>query len=472
MSDAMLLFLGLRLPEEALTRFLPLWRVAPQQHDLSDLADVLQSLLRLSFKPELRGVPSLDFGLSVEGVEQSPPLKAGDMLVFALAPLDRARTAELRSQLNLAIQEKRISEGHLSVDLPIAPTDVNVWCPNHSPFPLFGQRGLALERIHADAAVAKEAWGNNVNVIIMDQGINRLALLNYFPGARFRGGWIAPEFGRGGPPGPPGPPSFVMPGAWPDGHATKMAETVLSVTPRVNLFDLPLMPSHIIDLGGFLSWAAGVYWLLSIQIPWLKLFDRYSGPWVLCNAWAVYNLATDAPAGDPLNYGQNPLNIMNLGVANLPQAGLADVVFAAGNCGQFCPDGRCGPADIGPGHSIHGVAAIANVLTVGAVRSDNIWLGYSSQGPAPAGFASAKPDLCAPSQFAHPTDWHRSYTGTSAACALATGAVAAARSYPLTQGLTPPALRAHAAATASVPAGASVPNDRLGTGIIDINALL
>jgi hypothetical protein len=215
-----------------------------------------------------------------------------------------------------------------------------------------------------------------------------------------------------------------------------------------------------------------VYWLLNVQIPWLKLFSPYKGPWVLCNAWAVYNLTTDAPVSSPLNYGQNPSNLMNRAVANLPRVGLADIVFAAGNCGQFCPDGRCGPADIGPGHSIHGVAAIADVLTVGAVRSDTLWLGYSSQGPAPAGFGSAKPDLCAPSQFAHPTDWNRSYTGSSTPCALATGALAAARSYSSTEGLTPPKLRARAAAAVSVPVGAVVPNGRLGAGIIDINALL
>jgi hypothetical protein len=251
-----------------------------------------------------------------------------------------------------------------------------------------------------------------------------------------------------------------------------MAETVLSVTPNANIFDLPLLPSHIVNLGGFLSWAAGVYWLLSVQIPWLRQLPRYQGPWVLCNAWAVYNLAQDPPPPNPYNYSQNPFNLMNLGVAQLPRAGLADVVFAAGNCGQFCADGRCGPTNIGPGRSIHGVAAIADVLTVGAVRSDRIWLGYSSQGPAPPAFASAKPDLCAPSQFANPTDWERSYTGSSTACALATAAMAAARSFPLTRALSPPALRARAVATARAPVGAAVPNERLGAGIIDIDALL
>jgi hypothetical protein len=470
MPNTMLLILGMRLPEEAFNQLLPLMTVAPQPHDLSAIADVLQSLLQLSFKPELRGFPSLDFGLYVQGVDQSPRLKAGDLLVFALAPLDQAQIAELQSQLDLAIHQKRVSEAHLSIDLPTAPTDV--WCPNEAPFPLFGQRDLALEQIRAGTAVAKGALGDNVNVIIVDQGIDRLTLLNRSPGARFRGGWIVPEFGRGGP---PGPLNFIMPGAWPDGHGTKMAETVLSVTPNANIFDLPLLPSHIIRLrgpDGFLAWAAGVYGLLSAQILWLRQFPPYQGPWVLCNAWAVYNLADDPPLPDPRNYGLNPFHIMNQVVSFLPRNGLADIVFAAGNCGQFCPDGRCGPANIGPSRSIYGVAAIANVLTVGAVRSDMLWLGYSSQGPSPPAFASAKPDLCAPSQFANPTDWDRSYTGSSTACALATAAMVAARSFPPTRPLPPPALRARAVATARVPAGAAVPNERLGAGIIDINALL
>jgi len=161
-----------------------------------------------------------------------------------------------------------------------------------------------------------------------------------------------------------------------------------------------------------------------------------------------------------------------LAVALLPVYGLADIVFAAGNCGQFCPDPRCGANQIGPGRSIYGVAAINNILSVGAVRGDEIWLGYSSQGPAPVNFASTKPDLCAPSQFAGPADWGRSYTGTSAACALTTGAMAAARSFPATSTLYPAALRARAIATASVPVSETVPNQRVGSGLLDIDALL
>jgi subtilisin family serine protease len=78
------------------------------------------------------------------------------------------------------------------------------------------------------------------------------------------------------------------------------------------------------------------------------------------------------------------------------------------------------------------------VLTFGAVRSDGMWLGYSSQGPgqsrldtpAPGqpNHAHDKPDLCVPSQFSENDDAFTVNTGTSAACALATGVVAALRS--------------------------------------------
>jgi hypothetical protein len=50
--------------------------------------------------------------------------------------------------------------------------------------------------------------------------------------------------------------------------------------------------------------------------------------------------------------------------------------------------------------------------------------------------------------------------------------MAAARSFPATKTLSPAALRARAIATASVPVSETVPNQRVGSGLIDIHALL
>jgi subtilisin family serine protease len=117
-------------------------------------------------------------------------------------------------------------------------------------------------------------------------------------------------------------------------------------------------------------------------------------------------------------------------------------------------------------------------LTVAAVRGDETWLGYSSQGPADPNFGSIKPDLCAPSQFASVepgppriADWNRSFTGTSSACALTAGAIAAKRSV-VGSGLSPAALRALAVATARRVVNQAAPDERRGAGMIDVAALV
>jgi hypothetical protein len=72
------------------------------------------------------------------------------------------------------------------------------------------------------------------------------------------------------------------------------------------------------------------------------------------------------------------------------------------------------------------------VLTVGAVRTDGLWLGYSSQGPGTlqkkGDKENKKPDICAPSQFSEDDDEGLGNTGTSAASALVAGLVARHRS--------------------------------------------
>ncbi len=436
--------------------------------DPAALASALNQLLGLSFDVHLRSIPSWEFPLQLRGVDETPP--PDDHVVVALEPLRRDQAEELADKWN----------GHpeltVGIDMPIGLADV--WCPREAASPLFGLRDHALHQMHAKAAAAVGALGDKVNVIFLDQGINSEVLQRRCPGARFKGGWRAREGGKGGP---SGSGELKAPGTWPDGHGTRMAETVCAVAPEVNILDLPLLPPRILDLPVFLSWATAVYVSLRNVIAWLRNSQQYAatygGPWVLCNAWAVFDLRADPPpvGASPMaacNYAQNPAHPLNRAVAALSDSGLADVIFAAGNCGQFCPDPRCGPGQIGPGRSIYGVAALKQVLALGAVRTDEIWIGYSSQGPAPDAFESRKPDLCAPSEFADPADMARGYTGTSTACALASGAIAAARSFGPTKALSPAALRERAIATARAPVHAKVPPHDLGAGILDMAALL
>ena len=60
----------------------------------------------------------------------------------------------------------------------------------------------------------------------------------------------------------------------------------------------------------------------------------------------------------------------------------ADVVFAAGNCGTQCADGRCQGRTT---QTIMGSSALQDVLTLAGCDTSEARVGYSSQGPSIAG---------------------------------------------------------------------------------------
>jgi hypothetical protein len=189
------------------------------------------------------------------------------------------------------------------------------------------------------------------------------------------------------------------------------------------------VPAFLADV-----WAAFTYWMPA----GMAFFDtlHHGRRWVIVNAWATFDLRSDVTFwyGPYRNNPAHPVHGAVKGLVNYP----SDMIFAAGNCGQFCPDDRCGPADIGHGNSISGANGYQEVLSVGAVRADGLALGYSSQGPGRikwSGSTSAeKPDVVAPSQYRLETDPGRISSGTSAACGLAAGVVAALRTRPGTVG--------------------------------------
>jgi subtilisin family serine protease len=188
--------------------------------------------------------------------------------------------------------------------------------------------------------------------------------------------------------------------------------------------------------------------------------------WILVNSWAVYDRRTEYPPND---YTNNPGHAFNLAMKRADAMGI-DVVFAAGNCGGFCPKSRCGPDDRGQEASILGANSLGCVLTAGAVRPDGVWIGYSSQGPGQSNLSTAKPDLCAPSQFADDDDENPVNSGTSTSAALAAGTIAALRSLHRKATLTPEEMRALLRDTAR--AGDPGEDDQFGRGILDAaNAL-
>ena len=182
-------------------------------------------------------------------------------------------------------------------------------------------------------------------------------------------------------------------------HGNMCSTDVLGMAPEAQLYDI-----RISD-GSFISVAlAGFQWAIDQH--------RANGtPHILSNSWGIFQEAWDS------DYARNPSHVFTRKVLEAIQEGII-VLFAAGNCGGTCPDGRCGP-DCGPGKSIWGANGHPQVITVGAVNLEGNLVGYSSQGPA--ALDPNKPDFCSVTHFRgyFPCD-----SGTSAATPIAAGIVA------------------------------------------------
>lgn len=323
----------------------------------------------------------------------------------------------------------------------------------------FGTRAAALRAVGKPFLDRRRLTGAGVNVVVADQGLDARALAGTFAGGWQVGARV------------PGQLEYVR-GVTNNDHGMMIARNILAVAPGVRLFDLPLIPDRIREVESFLSFAQGKLASVLAWIEYLRRTGLVPGPWVLVNAWAIFDRSAELPPG---SYSMDSSHAFNRVVQGFAEANI-DVIFAAGNCGQFGPDPRCGIYDIGPGASIYGAHALASVLTLGALRADAQWAGTSSQGPGPEDRAgpspadtrltSRKPDLCAPSFFVDPHDGHAFNGGTSAASALAAGVTAALRGVARLDRIPTPrffdALRRSARR-----AGAPLWDGRLGAGMID-----
>jgi hypothetical protein len=313
--------------------------------------------------------------------------------------------------------------------------------------------------------------GRGVNVVILDRGLNREAIIAHRPES-WGGGLIEAD--------------GVEPGAAPlTSHGMLIARNILDIAPEATLYDVPLLPEHISRPNVFASNANAKVRALIQEIKQRKEESGSNTAWILVNAWGVFDRAGEEPPGDYTankhvewskpKPGQTSIKLghpLNKAMSDAIDEGI-DVIFGSGNCGQFSLSNRCGRLDRGPGNSIWGANAHPRVLTVGAVSANDAWMGYSSEGPAPWGEAR-KPDVCAPSHFTEDNDPSRINTGTSAATALASGVIAAIRSNSSAewgpQTLPPEMLKAAINATARGQNGDW--NARTGHGIIDCGRLL
>jgi hypothetical protein len=390
-----------------------------------------------------------------------PPDRFRRVLVFGIV-----MTGGPESARALAATFKRAFGDAASVGADLAVTATHYWshwCPDEADYGLVGDRAAALRTMGVNPARLAEAGlpgRERVNVVFVDTGLPPGLLPPGF------NGWPVLE----NPSNPFGP--IRLPGNPLSPHGemvARNAHAIVATAPDVRLLDCPVIPDGIIDLPIFLDSVVAALFSVWAVIGWLQ--EQEPEPeaprtgWVICNAWGVFDPSLEPP---DVPYANNPGHPVADALRLLEQLG-ADIVFAAGNCGQFCPNPRCHPDFTGPGASINGANALGEVLTVGAVRIDRLWLGYSGQGPGIPGMTQEKPDLCAPSQFADDDDAGPN-TGTSAACGLAAGAIALLRTEWPHSKTAPAALRVKLRDKAAQPYGPIGWQDRTGYGILDLAA--
>lgn len=255
--------------------------------------------------------------------------------------------------------------------------------------------------------------GRGVAIAICDTGINEAHL-------SARG--VNPLIDKNALWSPPG--VAAKPGRYKLDHGTMCAHATKIAAPAATLIDIPLLQSTSPGgsaMDGFLSDGVSAYAFLRGLIQQ----GRYQHL-VVNNSWGMYELAWDFPAGNPGRYADNPMHPFNLACAALARAG-ADILFAAGNCGPTCPDGRCSTTD---SHTITGANAHPDVTTVSGVSVNGKLIGYSSRGPGIPGMATQKPDISCYTHYLGSETYGTGSadSGTSTACPVAAGMVAALRS--------------------------------------------
>jgi subtilisin family serine protease len=295
--------------------------------------------------------------------------------------------------------------------------------------------------------------GDGVTVAIVDSGVNVAYLQSKGHNPKFS----APKSWT-----PAGVTS--TPGKHPVAHGTMCAYDVGLSAPKATLVDYAILLSTTRGanrMAGLLSDAVLAYSKL-LQLAGSMPAARRA--LVVTNSWGMFSPTWDFPVGHPGNYSDNPAHPFNVIVASLEAAG-ADVLFAAGNCGRDCPDGRC---DFLGARSICGANSHPSVISVAGVDVKRRRVGYSSQGPGR--LARQKPDLSCYTHFKG-SEVKGPDSGTSAACPVLAGFVAAVRSKHPASRISPAQLRSLLIKTA-VDLGSTGFDFDFGWGVPDAQALV
>jgi len=315
----------------------------------------------------------------------------------------------------------------------LAPSDAGCAIPpcDCEPWTAKGALRDAARQLRADQVWRRGFRGKDIVVGVVDGGIDARGRGTGGTIPRVIGGWPKADWG-----------TFADWG----GHGNMCATDVLGMAPQAQIYDL-----RIADGGGYDFLSAPL-----AAFAWAIRQRKINGtPHVLSNSWGMF-----AEWWAP-DYVRNPDHPFTRKVVEAIDLGI-HVVFAAGNCGEACPDGRCD--DVGPGKSIWGANGHERVMTIAAVNTHDEYIGYSSQGPA--ALWEHKPDFCASS---HVAGYFDSDSGTSAACPIAAGVVALLKEAQPT--LTPDHARKVLKATARN-IGDPGWDPHSGSGVIDAAAAL
>ena len=320
-----------------------------------------------------------------------------------------------------------------------------------SDSPAVGSDDDVARLLNVEALQAAGMDGSDVVVAVVDAGIN----LDYLQGkGRNPDLDVASSFTPKGVQTEPGQHAL--------GHGSMCAYDVGIAAPNAKLLDDAVLLSKTPGstyIEGVLSDAIQAY---SKLFSILKGMPEDKRALVVTNSWGMFSQKWDFPPGHPGNYSDNPNHPFNIIVASLENAG-ADILFAAGNCGRDCPDERCDfKEDELP---ICGANSHPSVISVAGVDTTKERVGYSSQGPGR--LSRWKPDITAYTHFDGSGVFPPADRGTSAACPVAAGVVAAVRSQCPSTKLSPAQLRLLIHKTAEPHRGTVGFNSDYGWGIIN-----
>ena len=417
-------------------------RVLIQMKHSEEMSTAARAFSPIASAPAMFSVPGcrMDMGYSPvqlphrERREVVGEREVGRLFHFNATP--EASTYLLRGEIDdfdaLSRLEEAVKEDPLGMKVFADPKIATVAiCP---PGPIGSDQNVET-LLHTTALQSHNLDGSDVLVAVVDTGIN----MDYI---RSRG--KSPNFDAQNSWKPPGVSGTV--GEWelpplntPQAglrHGTMCAYDVCIAAPNCTLLDIALLRSVTpgqTAMEGFLSDAIQAY----SRLLQLLANSNPKPPLIVNNSWGMYHPSWDFPVNHPGNYSDNPDHPFNIIVESLDEAG-ADILFAAGNCGEECPDRRCEGVT---NQAIYGANSHDKVLCIAGVTVDNERVGYSSKGPGR--LAEEKPDFSSYTHFIGSEVFGSGApdSGTSTACPVAAGVIAAIRTARSVDDISPASLR-------------------------------